>query len=82
MMEVDCSVLTGVTGNGSSSLYVSVLIVLVLSLLHCCGYKKRNTMVRKPLFDDYCRRVDNGGLIVVLPSVLHHENAELSPSYI
>jgi hypothetical protein len=79
--EVDYSVLTSVTGNSSSSWYVSVIIVLVLSLLHCCGSEKRNTIVRKPWFDDHCQRVDNGGVDCMLPSILHHENDKLSTSY-
>jgi hypothetical protein len=54
---VDCGILTGLTGNCSSSWSVRVLFLTVLSLLRYFGSEKG--MVGKPLFVRCHQRDDN-----------------------
>jgi hypothetical protein len=59
---VDCGVLTGLTGNCSSSWSVRVLFLTVLSLLRDFGSEMGSIMVGKPLFDRCHQRDDSGGV--------------------
>jgi hypothetical protein len=59
---VDCGVLTGLTGNCSSSWSVRLFFLTVLSLLRYFGSEKGFIMVGKPLFDHCHRRDDNDGV--------------------